>query len=345
MPDGHRADGRRAKAKRIEDLVSVEPGTLGDYALRYLDDLALHNYSPHTIRHAGIHLRLFLVWCRERGLEEPELVTLDRLRGYQHHLFHYRKADGRALSFVAQSDRLGGVRRFFGWMKRSGHLDQDPAKGITLARVKRRLPKHILTPEEAEAILAQPDLETPMGLRDRALLEVLYATGVRRGELEKLQVEDLQLTSLTLRVEQGKGQKDRLLPLSERAAAWVEKYLEEARPSFVRGLDPGALFLAAKSGKPLQGQRMAKIVRLYIEAAGVPKEGACHLFRHTLATLMLEGGADIRYVQTMLGHSTLQSTEIYTHVAIRKLQEVHARSHPAAKLGRRDRHLLENPPR
>ena len=335
------ADRRRDRAKRIEQLATIEPGSIGDFALRYLEDLRIHNYSPHTIRTARIHLRLFLVWCEARGLVDPELVTLSTLRSYQRHLFHWRKEDGRRLSFVSQSDRLAGVRRLFRWMHAQGYLEENPGAKIHLPRAERRLPRGILTAAEAERVMAQPDLDTKLGLRDRAILELLYSTGLRRGELERLTIRDLDLSGGTLLVRQGKGKKDRRIPLSERAAAWLEKYLDQVRPHLVhpaRGPDDGTVFLGQR-GTSLQGQQMAKLVRVYLRAARVPKEGACHLFRHTCATLMLEGGADIRYVQRMLGHATLQSTEIYTHVAIRKLQEVHARTHPGAKLRRRSESL------
>lgn len=328
------ADRRHDRAKRIEQLATIEPGSLGAMALAYLDDLAIRNYSPHTIRTARIHLRLFLEWCEARGLIDPHGVTLSTLRSYQRHLFHWRQEDGRHLSFISQSDRLAGVRRFFRWLFEHDHLPENPGAKIHLPRAEKRLPRGILTADEAERVLAQPDLETKLGLRDRAILETLYSTGLRRGELERLAIRDLDFAGGTLFVRQGKGKKDRMIPLSERAAAWIEKYLDQVRPQLVRGHDDGTVFLGIR-GRPLQGQQMAKLVRVYLAAANITKEGACHLFRHTMATLMLEGGADIRYVQRMLGHATLQSTEIYTHVAIRKLKEIHEKTHPGAKLQRR----------
>ena len=142
-------------------------------------------------------------------------------------------------------------------------------------------------------------------------------------------------------VRQGKGKRDRLLPLSERACAWIEKYLEESRFQISRGADDGSLFIS-HIGKRMHPEQMTKIVRRSIEAAEIEKPGACHLFRHTLATLMLEGGADLRYVQAMLGHADTATTEIYTRVAIGKLQEALEKSHPGAKLGRRAKVAVES---
>jgi integrase/recombinase XerD len=332
-----RRDRRHDKAKRIEKLVPVEPGTLGAAALAYLEDLRVRNFSPNTVRSARTHVRLFVVWCHERGIAGPGELTLSLLRRYQAHLFHHRREDGRRLSFQSQFDRLGGVRRFCRWLAEHGHLAEDPSRRLSLPRVEKRLPRGILTPEEAEAILAQPDVSTTQGLRDRALLELLYATGMRRGEVERLRVEDLDFAGGVVRIDQGKGKKDRLVPLSERAAAWLQKYLDHARAELLRSpFDGGEVFLG-RWGRPLAGGHMGKLVRQYVEASGIGKPGACHMFRHTMATLMLEGGADIRYIQHMLGHESLQSTESYTHVAIPKLKEVHAATHPAARLARRYR--------
>ena len=329
-----RYDHRHDRAKPIERLVTIGPGTLGAFVLAYLGDLQLRNYSRHTIRAARVRLRLFLVWCEERGTSALEEVSPALLRRYQSHVFHQRKQDGHRLSFVAQHDRLGEVRRFFAWMERRGHVLTSPAAKLELPRVEKRLPRGILSVEEAEAVLAQPDVDTPRGLRDRAILETLYATGVRRQELAALAVDDLDLRSAVVFVREGKGKKDRLLPLSERAAAWLLKYLEEARPRLIRKRDPGKLFLG-RWGEPLGEMYLGKLVRTYVLAAGLGKEGSCHMFRHTLATLMLEGGADIRYVQQMLGHASITSTEIYTHVTIDRLQQVHRLTHPGALLRRR----------
>jgi integrase/recombinase XerD len=327
------ADHRHDRRKRLADLVTIEPGTLGAYALRYLEDLRVRNFSTHTIRTAEIHSRLFLTWCAEHDVTEPAAVTVPLLERYQRHLFHQQKDDGKRISFHAQYDRLGGVRRFLHWLVRARILAMNPATSLEPPRVERRLPKAILTAREAEQVLSQPDTTTPRGLRDRAILETLYATGLRRQELCALRIDDLDLESGTLIVRQGKGKKDRMLPLSERAAAWIEKYLSEARFQLWRGPDDGTLFLT-HFGKALGPCQLTKTVRLAVEAADLGKRGACHLFRHTLATLMLDGGADLRYVQAMLGHADISTTQIYTRVAIRRLKEVYDRTHPAAHLKR-----------
>ena len=329
------------KRKPLSVVVTLTPGSLGAWSLRYLEDLSTRNYSPHTVRTAEKHLYLFVPWCEERGVQEPGKITVDLLERYQRHLFHSMKQDGKRLSFHSQYDRLGGVRRYLHWLVRHRVIPMNPAASLDPPRVERRLPKAILSAFEAEQILKVPDLSTPRGLRDRAILETLYATGIRRQELAALKIDDIDLENGRLMVRQGKGKRDRLLPLSERACAWIEKYLEESRFHISRGADDGSLFIS-HSGKRMHPEQMTKIVRRSIEAAEIEKPGACHLFRHTLATLMLEGGADLRYVQAMLGHADISTTQIYTRVAIGKLQEALEKSHPGAKLGRRAKVAVES---
>jgi integrase/recombinase XerD len=170
-----------------------------------------------------------------------------------------------------------------------------------------------------------------MGLRDRAILEVFYSTGIRRSELALLRIFDVDSERCTLLVRQGKGKKDRIVPIGERALHWVKRYLDELRPKLVADPDEGVLLLG-DAGDALLLARLTDLVRTCVKRAELGKTGSCHLFRHTMATLMLENGADIRFIQQMLGHASLASTQIYTHVSIRKLQEVHAATHPAAKL-------------
>jgi len=191
-----------------------------------------------------------------------------------------------------------------------------------------RLPKAILSAEEAERILAVPDLATAAGLRDRAILEVLYSTGMRRGEVIGLKLGDLDAERGTVMIRQGKGHKDRMIPIGARALAWVARYRDEVRPSLRLAEDDGTLFLT-QQGERMGANRLTQMVRDTIRASGVEKQGSCHLFRHTCATLMLEGGADVRFIQALLGHAKLDTTTIYTQVSIRMLKDIHTATHPA----------------
>jgi integrase/recombinase XerD len=206
-----------------------------------------------------------------------------------------------------------------------------------LPRLERRLPRHVLTAEEVEQVLLGPHLGDGIGVRDRAILEVFYSTGIRRMELVNLSVWDLDQERGTLMVRQGKGKKDRMVPIADRAIAWIERYLRQVRPSLVMPPDEGTLFLT-NLGESLTPSRLTQLVREYVNGAELEKHGACHLFRHTMATLMLEGGADIRYIQEMLGHVELSTTQIYTQVSIKKLKAVHELTHPGAAKERTSGH-------
>lgn len=273
-------------------------------------------------------LSLFLDWCLERNLTRPHAVTLEMLERFQRHLYHYRQRNGQGLSLASQSHRLTSLRRWFAWLVRERVLAHDPAHELVLPRDERRLPRHPLSVAEVEAVLAQADLTTPHGLRNRATLELVYSTGLRRDEALALEHTDLDRARGTLLVRRGKGRKDRFVPLGARAIAWLDKYLAEARPLLARGVDTPLVFVT-KNGHRMHPNHFSKIVRDYLNAAGIAKPGACHLFRHTTATLMLEAGADVRFIQALLGHSRLSTTQIYTHVSITKLREVHERTHPA----------------
>lgn len=306
----------------------------------YLAQAAARGYSPHTLRHRRRELIQLVAWLQERGVARPVEVTRPMLLTWQRALFHRRKASGEPLSFRTQHHLIASARLFFTWATRHNYVLANPASELELPRLEHRLPRPALTPEQAEAVLAVPDLATAAGLRDRAILEVFYATGIRRGELVGLKLVDVDTVGRTVFVSQGKGRKDRLIPLGERAAAWVAKYRMHARPQLATGTlaghvqaagwgDPGTLFLTV-DGTAIAVDYLTRLVREYLNAAGIEKAGSCHLFRHTLATVMLDGGADLRYVQQMLGHSDIAATQLYTHIAIAHLAAVHAATHPAA---------------
>lgn len=297
----------------------------------YLDALRVLNYSEKTVESREHHLREFVKWAHERSLARPSEVTKPILERYQRHLYHHRKKNGQPLSFRSQHGALVPVRALFKWLCRQNHLLANPAADLDLPRAEKRLPRHVLTASEAERVLALPDVAgggDALGLRDRAILEALYSTGMRRMELIGLKLYDLDQERGTVFVRQGKGKKDRMIPMGERAFAWVMRYVEEARPKLALTPDDGLVFLT-NVGLAFEPNRLTQLVRHYVDAAEIGKTGSCHLFRHTCATLMLEGGADIRFIQQLLGHEKLETTQIYAQVSIRMLKEVHARTHPA----------------
>jgi integrase/recombinase XerD len=293
---------------------------------KYCQNLEAKNYSTFTIRVQRVHLSYFNTWASERGISEPVEVTRTSLEQYRHHVFHCVKKNGEPLGFTSQKNRLAPLRTWFRWMAREHYILHNPASELELPRVGFRLPKSVLTAEEAESILSQPNIGDPIGLRDRAILETFYSTGMRRSELAHLKLCDVDTERATATIRQGKGKKDRHIPLGDRAALWVRKYLTEARPRFHP--KDQTVFLS-NAGEELAADYLTELVRTYVDQAGIGKRGACHMFRHTMATLMLEGGADTRHIQVMLGHADLKTTQIYTHLAIRQLQEIHRATHPA----------------
>ncbi len=196
----------------------------------------------------------------------------------------------------------------------------------------KRLPKDILTVKEVESILSLPAIDNAEGMRDRAILEVLYSTGLRRAELAGLTLSSIDSEQGTVMVREGKGRKDRVVPIGERALMWLEKYQHQGRPDLLCGGESAVLFLLA-DGRPISPDWLTKRVGALVREANIGKRGSCHLFRHTMATLMLENGADTRWIQVMLGHEKLETTQIYTRVSIGALKVVYRATHPA-KLAR-----------
>lgn len=307
----------------------VDPASLAGMAEKFFQWMRVTNYSETTVQNRQVYLGYFFTWCADRGLYHPAEITKPIIERYQRYLFHYRKKrDNKALTVRSQHARLVPIRAYFKWLAKNNYILYNPASEITLPRLEARLPRFVLTAAEAEKIITQPDLAEPLGIRDRAILETLYSTGMRRMELINLSMYSLDSERGTIMIRQGKGKKDRMVPIGERAVKWTERYLYDVRPDLVVEPDPGFLFLTGQ-GDDFTPNRLTQLIRTYVNAADIGKKGACHLFRHTMATLMLENGADIRYIQQILGHVSLDTTQMYTHLTIRKLKQIHTLTHPA----------------
>lgn len=294
----------------------------------HVSALRVKNYSEQTITNREQYVRRFAVWCLERGLARPTEITKPVLERFQRHLFNYRtEKDGKPLSFRSQYAHLSNIRAWFKWLARQNHTLFNPASELEMPKIGFRLPKAILSQHEAEQVLAVPDTSDPCGLRDRAILETFYSSGIRRSELAALKIEDIDVERRTMFIREGKGKKDRVIPIGQRALDWITVYIDTARNELLVDPNERTLFIT-NCGEPLEPDSLTEYVRRYIDESGVGKRGSCHLFRHTVATLMLENGADIRFIQAMLGHAKLTTTEIYTQVSIRKLQEIHDLTHP-----------------
>jgi integrase/recombinase XerD len=297
----------------------------------YLTWMGVHNYAATTIENRRRYLGHFAEFARNAGLAQPAEVTYELVVDYQANLYTYRKVNGAPLSVATQVQRLVPVTQFFTWMRREHRITLNPTADLLMPRPDRQLPEATLSSSEMGRLLSIPDVTTPLGLRNRAVLEVFYSSALRRSELIALRVGDIDIARGTLFVHRGKGAKDRYVPIGERALFWVQIYLGLVRPLFISGQDSDLLFLSSV-GTPICADWLCRRVRSYLRQAGINKRGSCHLLRHSVATLMLEGGADIRYVAEMLGHARLETTQRYTRVSIERLRTVHARCHPASGL-------------
>ena len=321
----------RKKPRRLLLENNTDPDNMAAWINRYLEWVQMSNYANTTVVAWRNDLAIFLEWCLSRQLNHPQELTKPIIESYQRYLFYYRKKTGQTMSFGRQRSLLFVVKKLLGWLAKNNHILYNPASELELPRqIKCQLPD-VLTVNEVEQVMAQCDLTDSLGVRDRAILETFYSTGIRRLELVNLCVYDISADNQVLMVRQGKGKKDRVVPIGERALAWIDTYLNEVRCQLVTRHQEMTLFLNYQ-GEKLAPETLTDHVRNYIRQAGIKKSGSCHLFRHTMATTMLENGADVRFIQEMLGHACLSTTQRYTHVSIRQLKEIHRATHPSAKI-------------
>ena len=320
------AKGGRPDAKPDAQAEGFELASHRDDYFAWLEG---RNFSPETIDHRRDDLGLFFAWSAERGLAAAGEITLAILEAYQRHIARYRKKNGKPLANRTQRKRLGTVQDYFRWLVRQGILQANPASELILPRKETRLPEQALSLSQIDEVLSQPATPDPLGIRDRAMLELLYATAIRRSELARLEVGDLNREAATLRVRLGKGKKDRVVPVGVRALRWCERYLEEVRPRLEITAHVPTFFLTGY-GEGFHPNALGYLVRKYLRAAGIAKGGP-HLIRHTCATHLLEGGADIRYIQKLLGHASLDTTAIYTEMSVEALRRVYSACHPAER--------------
>lgn len=284
------------------------------------------NYKDTTLKSMRRNLLYFLEWAHARDMNQPNQITRPILEAYRRYIFRLRKQNGKPLGIKTQKDRLQIIKQFFRWLCRENYLLANPASELELPRGEHRLPKQAWTYHQACEILTQPNITDVLGLRDRAILELLYATGMRRSEVARLTCGDINRETEVIFVRQGKGNRDRYVPLGQRALHWLEQYLETSRPVLQYGEEDESLFLS-QLGHGFNPDALGRLVGDYIRRAG--HTGGCHHFRHTCATHMLENGADIRFIQQLLGHSKIETTSLYTQVSMQKLKEVHAMTHPS----------------
>lgn len=300
---------------------------IASLADRYLAERRLTTPTIKAWRVLRYHLKILTEFLEAEEIDTPSQLTFEVMARFQNALFYRITKYGKPTSPGFQCGVLGTVRCFARYLLRENFLLLDPTVTLQNPRTRRRLPTGGLTQVEAESLLAAPVTDTPLGCRDRAMLEVLYATGIRAGELLAAKLADLDLAEAILRIRAGKNQKDRVVPMGRSAVSWCRYYLDTVRPFFPNARIATVLFLS-HNGKPLTNTILNEHLAEYAKQAGIQCSISAHTMRHTCATLMLKAGCDIRYIQALLGHSSLVTTQLYTRVEIGDLATAHARFHP-----------------
>lgn len=277
--------------------------------------------SENTINSYGIDLKLFLEYLRENEIPSFKQVNKEVIVNYM----QSEKNNNKANSSILRS--VSSLRKFFQYLAQEKIIEKDPMLLIDTPKKKQHLPQ-VLTKGEVEKLLHSPNTGQVLGLRDRAMLELMYATGLRISEIINLKLEDLHLTMGTLQT-LGKGHKERIVPVGDEAIKWVNRYLEEARPKLLKQKRSNYLFLNFH-GNNLTRQGVWKNLKAEVRKAGIQKNITPHTLRHSFATHILENGADLRIVQELLGHADISTTQIYTHLSNKQLADIYNRAHPRA---------------
>ncbi|HDH97028.1 MAG TPA: site-specific tyrosine recombinase XerD [Proteobacteria bacterium] len=300
----------------------MKRGALWDRIADFLDTLLLEkNFSQNTIDAYRRDLSRFVEFLEAKGVGSWSELNRELLTGFAQQLA------GQGLAASSRCRIISAVRSFLKYLAQQEGWNDNPAEFLESPKAGRSLPRY-LTQEQVAALLEQPDTSSPLGLRDRAIMELLYAAGLRVSELVSLELNQIDLDQNMVRIK-GKGQKERIVPFGEVSKMWILKYLNHARPKLAGRGHSAALFLS-RNGKPLTRQMVWRMINAYAAKAGLSNVHP-HLIRHSFATHLLEGGADLRSVQTMLGHASISTTEIYTHLQTAYLVEEHRRHHPRAK--------------
>lgn len=298
--------------------MAINNNILMDY-LHYLK--VERGLSENTIASYGIDLKLFLEYLRKNEIPSFKQVNNEVIVNYM----QSEKNNNKANSSILRS--VSSLRKFFQYLAQEKIIEKDPMLLIDTPKKKQHLPQ-VLTKEEVEKLLHSPNTGQVLGLRDRAMLELMYATGLRISEIINLKLEDLHLTMGTLQT-LGKGHKERIVPVGDEAIKWINRYLEEARPKLLKQKRSNYLFLNFH-GNNLTRQGVWKNLKAEVRKAGIQKNITPHTLRHSFATHILENGADLRIVQELLGHADISTTQIYTHLSNKQLADIYNRAHPRA---------------
>lgn len=299
----------------------------------YLNSLAAKGYAQTTIYNRRKYLNQFLGCLMKQSITDLKAVTSYHIESYRYFLkTELRPRKGQLLSEGSYFNHLNAIHGFFKWLEATDRILITPLSKQSETRTPKteQLP-NIISEEEVVKILESCPLNTPIGLRDRAILEVLYSTGIRRQELANLNITDYAQERRELTIRKGKGQKDRIVPVGEYAAWFLEAYLKLIRPWQVKAPEETALFLKNDTGTRLKTGNIGDLVKKALERSRIDKKVTPHTFRHSMATHLLRNGADLRHIQAILGHASLESTQVYTHLSVENLKQAIKKAHPHGK--------------
>jgi integrase/recombinase XerD len=291
--------------------------------------LKIRNLAERTIVGVDWRLAKFFSYLETQGISHIDGITKDALRTYQVELYQCININGSQNTIAYQNNMLSAVKQFLRFLHQRDYIVADPGRDVQYAKQPKQLPRGVLTPSEARKILHAPDTKTMIGYRDRTILEVLYSSAIRKDELNNLTLADVDYHDGFLRTT-GKGQKDRIVPIGKIACRYLENYIKSVRPELIKDPYNNHLFLSLR-GNRLSKNMVWELVKKYAKSARIRKNVHPHTFRHSCATSMLKNKADLRTIQKLLGHASLTSTQIYTHLSITDLKEVHRRCHPREK--------------
>lgn len=296
----------------------------------YLKSLKIRNLAERSVSEKKWHLERFIKFLEENSTADIDNINRETVYLYQVHLYEVLNDKGMQNSITHQNNMLRTVKLFTKFLKEKSYIVSDPSQGIEYAKEPKRLPRGILTPTEARKIMHAPDTSSVIGYRDRTILEILYSSGIRKAELNNLKLNDVDYQDGFLRIIEGKGKKDRIVPIGRIACRYLENYIKSVRPELIKDPYNNYLFLSLK-GNRISKNVIWEMIKKYAKKAKIRKNVSTHTFRHTCATAMLKNKADLNIIRKLLGHESLNTTQIYTFLSITDLKDVHKKCHPREK--------------
>ena len=303
----------------------------------FKDFIRISNFSERTLINYGLQVTKFILFLEQfyPRIDDLSKVTKKEISDYSNYLSTYKDKKGKLLSAKTQCLKLRALRKFFNFLTREDFILKDPTISITFPKLEKDLPRNVLTESEVLEVLNSIDTKTPIGKRNKAVIELFYSSGMRTSELANLKIADLDLKEQLITIVRGKGNKTRVVPIGQYATEYIKDYLEHSRKFMLKGkkVDDGFLFLSER-GRPFDRSTLNKCVMAQVSKnVKINKKITCYSFRHSVATHLIKNKVDIRYVSELLGHSSLKTTQKYCHLDISDLKKMHSLYHPREKEG------------